>query len=346
MNYSTISLGILLPFSMPQSYSMADYQNCFFMSHLASLAIQEINARDDLLPNIRIDTSLIDSWHQPRSHYDVSSNTSLYTSSGYAATAALKAVEKIDNLVAVYGGLWSDTTESAASVLSQYKIPMCGDLQGSPALSNKNNYPYFFRIYSNAATKVPQVMQLLLTHWKVTRVALLVSKKEPYFSAAREMIRILNLNGVSVLAVSSYDQGVDGISESFLKVDARYILSFVEGQAFYQVYFNLPYLVGPKFVWIGMDTPYNAGTNLSTAEIDAVRGFILIAPKTESSNSAPYSHLNASWHAYISQLHLASSRAPTYLEIEMPVGAYDCIYTIAYGLDKVYNLFHVKILIP
>ncbi|TPX77743.1 hypothetical protein CcCBS67573_g00968 [Chytriomyces confervae] len=47
--------------------------------------------------------------------------------------------------MAVFGGVSSDITQYTAELFSYYQIPYCGPMQGSPSLSDKNNYPYFIR---------------------------------------------------------------------------------------------------------------------------------------------------------------------------------------------------------
>ncbi|KAJ3202005.1 hypothetical protein HDU82_007676 [Entophlyctis luteolus] len=274
-----------------------------YMKTLADLAIRDINSNNDILPGVLVKPVYINSWSDEPS---VGTNSNLVHSDesrGYAGVAAINASLKVFDLLAVYGGQWSGATKVIAGVFSQYSIPMCGDLQADPSLSNKNDYPFFFRMYSAGAAKA---MNLLLKEWKVTRVSLIVSQSSAaYSSAADDMVNILNQNGVTILDVLTVSSGPDYIKSSLLSSDTRYILCFTQATDLNPIYFNLTDLIGPNYVWIGMDSPV-ISQYIDDSAFNAVKGFVLVTPSTEDHKNPNYRALDSQWHQIVDELNLTN----------------------------------------
>ncbi|KAJ3078965.1 Gamma-aminobutyric acid type B receptor subunit 2, partial [Rhizoclosmatium hyalinum] len=190
---------------------------------------------------------------------------------------------------------------------------MCGDLQASPALSNKNEFPYYFRIYSGLG--IHKHIYLLLKAWGVRRVAILVGNDQFNRQTAADMIQLLGVNGIKILQVVHVGPLFQKSTLNALKiVDARYILTFVATASLSNMYFHCKDLIGPKYVWIGVDNP--SSSNPTDLEQQLLQGFILVTPKNVGNRTL-----------------LNDRFAPgSELDFSAPVGAFDCINTLLYGI--------------
>ncbi|KAI9340575.1 hypothetical protein BDR26DRAFT_1007509 [Obelidium mucronatum] len=292
-----INIGVILPLSMPPD----DHNPIQTMRQLAALAAYEVNKNDAILPDVLVNIVEIDSWNTNHTAYPAKALPKIhqsrqYFSAGLAATRSMEAVQQYPNMVAVYGGYFSTASMASASVFSQYQIPMCGDLAGSPSLSNKHNYPYYFRIYPGRG--IGKHILLLLRSWNVGRVAVLVGPDEMDQRSAADTIAILRVNDVDVLAVINVDSAggnLSAIVDQLKVVDARYIVTFVATAKLKSVYFHCKDLIGSKFVWMGVQPPTTSYTDISVEDKARLNGFILVTPKNEATTDPEFWTLNKTW---------------------------------------------------
>ncbi|KAJ3267515.1 hypothetical protein HDU76_011768, partial [Blyttiomyces sp. JEL0837] len=150
------------------------------------LVVNETNADPTILPdfvvNVRrfnafdpahaLDSDLVDS-----GGYNALQAMNVCSSGGWESIVIAN-FEYVMNLIGnlefdlVIGGVgehYSKSTVFTAQIFSQFKVPFCGVVQGSPALSNKNKYPYYFRMLPGVKGTA---VAALFKHWKVKRVAL------------------------------------------------------------------------------------------------------------------------------------------------------------------------------
>ncbi|KAJ3028862.1 UNVERIFIED_CONTAM: hypothetical protein HDU68_000735 [Siphonaria sp. JEL0065] len=205
---------------------MEEYDNCGLycqwiqeMHAGTELAILEINNRSDILPDTMVNILRVQGWD---------SNNIPGGSVGGAAVVALEVVTKHPEVIGVIGDTQDPSTMLSAGVFSQFKIPMCGSNQNIPLLSDKNNYPYFFRVTFNY--KFGQDIVKLLKMWKVKRVAIVHNFDDAEASGACADIRnALYSNGFIILThryYHGYAPFVDfgDIAREIKRVDARYII--------------------------------------------------------------------------------------------------------------------------
>ncbi|KAJ3022206.1 UNVERIFIED_CONTAM: hypothetical protein HDU68_009254 [Siphonaria sp. JEL0065] len=331
-----ISLGIILPLSAPANTS--DYALTQAMRQLAELAIYEINMDELILPNIQVSPIEIDSWNQ--NHTDpiqLKNKSSTYFSAGLAAVRSLDAYEQNPNMVAVYGGFYSASSRSSAGVFSQYQIPMCGDLAGSPSLSEKRNYPYYYRIYPGKG--IGRHIYQLLKIWSVSRVAVLIGPDEMNRNNAEDTIAYLRAVNIAVLTTirvedGEHEQALKGIVAQLHLVDARYILTFIATKTFKPIYFRIFDAVGPGHVWIGNQAPVDSTSGLLLPDqLRQLKGFILVTPKNEDVSDPEFSALNHTWVGLHNKNPDLLSSSYNKLDVSTPVGAYDCVKTLLIGID-------------
>ncbi|KAJ3027806.1 UNVERIFIED_CONTAM: hypothetical protein HDU68_003089 [Siphonaria sp. JEL0065] len=139
------------------------------MDSAAELAVNEINRREDVLGSSIVNILRVQSWVELSGSQAERGSTNLQSVGG-SIIPPLQIATSHPDVIAAIGDTADQSTMITASVFSQYKIPMCGGSQNLPALSDKDNYPYFWRVsYSN---KWGRDVGVLLKVWKVTRVAI------------------------------------------------------------------------------------------------------------------------------------------------------------------------------
>ncbi|KAI9352568.1 periplasmic binding protein-like I [Obelidium mucronatum] len=226
-----------------------------------------------------------------------------------------------------------------AGVLSQFKVPFCGGFQNLPALSDKGNYPYFFRVsFSN---KWGSAIATLLNEWNVKRVAMIYDSDDIESVGAYLDIRNeLYADGVTVLAIRSYHGAswptdFTDILENLLYVDARYII--VCAQSWSPSYDLVSAaerfgLISPQHQWIVTNQPYpsNYSGIGQDARLDKMIGMIWPSLDGEKASSPDFQESERKWIS-------AYNQNPVKYQIDylnwVNEGAYDCLGTILYGLD-------------
>ncbi|ORY44513.1 periplasmic binding protein-like I [Rhizoclosmatium globosum] len=213
---SNITIAIMLPYkSFWNLTTPNDYANCSIcpwmreMDSAAELVVNQINNSSDILPNTMVNIVRVQSWDQRLSVPG--------DGLGGAAVAALELVSKFPNIT--------------AGVLGQFQIPFSGGVQNLPVLSNKNNYPYFFRTT---------------------------------YSASEDVQRFMNANHIIVLSYSSYngystDIDFSQILGELKRVEARYIILCAQGWSnSYSLVVQAKNmnLISPNHVWFVTNPPY------------------------------------------------------------------------------------------
>ncbi|KAJ3058426.1 hypothetical protein HDU99_006808, partial [Rhizoclosmatium hyalinum] len=226
-----------------------------------------------------------------------------------------------------------------AGVMSQFKIPFCGGVQNLPALSDRNNYPYYFRpTFSN---RYGQDFVTLLKLWNVKRVALVFDTDDIESKGACLDIRnALFSSGVIILSFRHYHglktEDYSDIINEFKRVDARYM--FICAQAWSNSYYFAKQamamgMITPTHVWFATQPPYppdysGAGVD---SRLDIIVGMIYPAPYAEPQSDPNLISLNAQWKALYTQ-------DPMKYQVDhftwTNAGSYDCVGTLLSGFDQ------------
>ncbi|KAI8837854.1 periplasmic binding protein-like I [Chytridium lagenaria] len=110
--------------------------------HLSSnLAVKDVMVEYDI-PKDAIEFVYINTWNpefgSPDTYF-------LSDSGAYTATAIYEVIQQY-NVIGIFGDIFSRTTRFSAGLASYFQKPFCGATQGSITLSEKINYPYFYRM--------------------------------------------------------------------------------------------------------------------------------------------------------------------------------------------------------
>ncbi|KAI8619582.1 7 transmembrane sweet-taste receptor of 3 GCPR-domain-containing protein [Chytriomyces sp. MP71] len=258
------------------------------------MGVAKINESPEILPTTQVEIARVDTWANGSM-----SQKSNYYSGGAAAVAAEEAVGIISDFVAAYGAFWSESTKAVAGVLGKHAIPMCGDIQGDLDLSNKDAYPTFFRIYPGPG--IERHILLLLEAWSVTRLVVLVGLDRKNKAVCEAMTNLLALAGIEVLSVIDI-QPSQKFPKRLQPQQANNVVHLIQQ---YDARYILTFVdnvdLGPIY--------FKANTN-----------------------TEPYQLLNQSWHEEY-MLDPSPVLSP-YLNLTAVVGAYDCVNTLLYGINK------------
>ncbi|TPX52383.1 hypothetical protein CcCBS67573_g09881 [Chytriomyces confervae] len=252
-------------------------------------------------------------------------------SGGFAAAVmANEIVEEHPDVIGVIGNQFSTTTIGPAEVLSLAQIPYCSGSAGTPQLSSRANFPYFWRTMTSLGAG--EHMATLLKAWNVARVAIVYQTDDNFGSESAKDIRgSMMQNHIKVLEnIGIKKSGLDNMTIDYLttllhRVDARYVI--LSGQEDFQstVYETLAEhgLVGPKYVWMSL-----LPIELKNSTLQ--QGFVLIQQPNPDSSTALYREFLRRY-TDISQSNLTMS--------EFDLGAnvaplFDCAIMMLHGFEK------------
>ncbi|KAJ3229723.1 Taste receptor type 1 member 3 [Chytriomyces hyalinus] len=157
----------------------------YFMDLSVTLAVEQVNADPTVLPGIHVN---IKRFSDCGPYYPSVADVWGGRTGGYASTVmATDIIENHPDVVGAVAMQSSSTARYSAEVLSSAQIPMCSGSVGSPRLSNKPNYPYFYRTIDGAG--IGEHFYQFLKLWNVKRVAFIYQKNTDlgYFGESREL---------------------------------------------------------------------------------------------------------------------------------------------------------------
>ncbi|KAI8842425.1 periplasmic binding protein-like I [Chytriomyces cf. hyalinus JEL632] len=253
------------------------------------------------------------------------------TSGGFAtAIMANEIVEEHPDVVGVIGNQYSTTTIGPAEVLSLAQIPYCSGSAGTPRLSNRANYPYFWRTMTSLGAG--EQMAALLKTWNVGRVAIIYQRDDNFGSeSAKDILGSMRQNQIGVLEnIGVKKSGLDNATIDYMstllhRVDARYFI--LSGQEDFQstVYETLAEhgLVAPKYVWMSL-----LPINLKNRTLQ--QGFVLMQQRIPDSTTFLYREFLRRY-TDISQMNVTMN--------EFDLGSYiaplfDCTSMMLRGFEK------------
>ncbi|ESO83929.1 hypothetical protein LOTGIDRAFT_71752, partial [Lottia gigantea] len=157
-----INIGIVIPIHRYDRYNICSSQyrevGSFQRVQAAIFAIDEINNKTTLLPNIKLGYTLMD---------DCSKDTTALARTLHFIQEANKTRSEDDEGLVAYDVVGVIGTESSrnsvqmADMLSIFRVPILSYLSTSPILSDKNVYPYFSRIVPSDVLQAKVIVDVL-----------------------------------------------------------------------------------------------------------------------------------------------------------------------------------------
>ncbi|KAJ3293636.1 Metabotropic GABA-B receptor subtype 2, isoform C [Rhizoclosmatium sp. JEL0117] len=296
----------------------------------AELAVQLVNNNSAILPDTMVNIVRVQGWDNAHTTGD---------GVGGSVISALQIVQQTD-AVAVVGDTADYSTQLLGGVLSQNQIPFCGGVQNLPSLSDKGNYPYFFRV--TFANKWGQDLVTLFNIWNVKRVALVYDTDDiESAGACLDIKHMFFANHIIILSYRSYHGNVANpeylsILQEFKRVDARYIVLCAQA---WSASYNLvdtasqQGLLSPDHVWISMQPAYPPDYSGSGPDprLDKIVGMVYPLPDSVPKTDPNLISLTNTWN----RLYSAN---PLKYQIQRftwsNAGPFDCAGTMLYGLHK------------
>ncbi|KAJ3104964.1 hypothetical protein HDU97_008712 [Phlyctochytrium planicorne] len=125
-------------------------------------------------------------------------------SGGYSTAAVYDAIQSLGNVVGIFGEFFSKTTKFTAGLVSEMKKPFCGGIQGSITLSNKQKYPYFWRMMS--AKGEAKHFARMYSEFGAKTVCIFTGIDDFSMSNARELISECRNIGMNTYLMSITDE--------------------------------------------------------------------------------------------------------------------------------------------
>ncbi|KAI9330958.1 periplasmic binding protein-like I [Obelidium mucronatum] len=239
----------------------------YMMDMAIAAAVAAVNNRSDILPytTVRIRRfSDCGAWW-PAVEAEFSGHTGGFATSEMAIGVG----EKFADVVGVAGAEYSAVAKGTAEVFSKYQVPFCSLNSASPTLSDKNNFPYFFRMISSSG--MGDYIALLYKDWNVKRMALVYQGDDLMSTGfALDIKKGMKRNGIEVITTiklkGKLTQDMVEYAALMLKrTQSRYI--YIAGQVDFvsKTYFSLALLdmVGKDYVYMGVNIPIRISTDTS-----------------------------------------------------------------------------------
>ncbi|KAI9159489.1 hypothetical protein H9P43_008829 [Blastocladiella emersonii ATCC 22665] len=201
---ATIRIGVLLPFEDPDPY----YRNSFAAAMDAhALGISDaqemgyLRGADVLLDPI-----------------DTTGNG--YNEDGVAVFAAYEAIKR--NVSAIFGGGTSDASRQISIVTRSFNIPICSYTSSSSELSDKSEFPWFFRTISSASALANSTMVFMRKRdWR--RFSIVAEDVSTLVDIAREKGVDVLVNSLIYSPTAQPDK-MQGILNQLVATDTRILV--------------------------------------------------------------------------------------------------------------------------
>ncbi|XP_070592632.1 vomeronasal type-2 receptor 26-like [Erythrolamprus reginae] len=157
------------------------------------LAIQVVNKNTQLLQNLTLGYNVHDNYlstlHTSDALLDI-------LSPGEANVPNYNCGSK-DNLLAILDGAYREVSIQMSTLVEPYKVPQVTSKFISEALSDKSQFPFFYRMAPQNEIQYPAIVQLLF-HFKWTLIGLFASDTENGDHFMRSFTPLLVRNGICV----------------------------------------------------------------------------------------------------------------------------------------------------
>ncbi|ESO83930.1 hypothetical protein LOTGIDRAFT_108603 [Lottia gigantea] len=253
-----LNIGIIVPMHYSSSTSMCSPNirglTNFQKAEAMAFAVKEINDRNDILPNTTLGFYMLD---------DCAKDTTAMaralhftqTNSGRHDEDHLQAY----NVVGVIGAESSRNSVQIADLLSLFQIPVISYISTSPALSDKDTYPYFSRIVPSDSLQMSVLMDIIIKFdWNYVSV---VYEDGSYGYGAYKVFDTLMDQNKKCIAVAKVfkkrvpDEDVDEIINGLIsKSRARIVILIVTTPDVKRIFQSVTRLNREGyFTWLGTD---------------------------------------------------------------------------------------------
>ncbi|KAJ3330178.1 hypothetical protein HDU76_006262 [Blyttiomyces sp. JEL0837] len=320
-----IRLALFMPYSIG---NIAQYYDTLQNDLEIQLAISEVNNDPNILPDLFVDTLRANSW-DPYHTWDYP----IVDSGGYTGSGLIHGV---------IGDKFSRSSRFSAQMFSLFKIPTCGLQTSSTRLSNKNQYPYYFRL--NDIVRGNYFVRLL-EQFGATKIALVVGYDEISRSIVNDVLKSLKQSNIQILTRESISVGMfnahnyEAAYWNLRSVDARYIVILATGDVTADFYFRSrssqrnTTLVDSRHVWVGLSAPIPTSIPITKYGVNAtndLQGFVFMLSDAPDPNTPVVNKFFTRWNAMV-------SRDPRFHYQTPGLGsgvAYDCAKILLLGYDK------------
>ncbi|XP_070790252.1 vomeronasal type-2 receptor 26-like [Pituophis catenifer annectens] len=158
------------------------------------LAIQAVNKNIQLLQNLTLGYNIHDNYMSTLHTSDALMDM---LSTGEANVPNYSCGAR-DNLLAIIDGAFREVSMQMSTLVGTYKVPQITCRFVSEALSDKTQFPYFFRMAPKNGVQYPAIVQLLL-HFRWTLIGLFASDTEQGENFMRTFTPTLVRNGICVV---------------------------------------------------------------------------------------------------------------------------------------------------
>ncbi|XP_070795165.1 vomeronasal type-2 receptor 26-like [Pituophis catenifer annectens] len=173
-----------------QSRSRTNY----FKQLILIFAIQTVNMNPRFLHNLTLGYNIHDNY---ASTLATSEALLDMLSTGQANVPNYSCGRK-ENLLALVDGAKRESSIQMSTLVGTYKVPQISDEIVSETLSDKSQFPFFYRILPKKGITYPAIVQLLL-HFRWTLIGLFASDTEEGENFMRTFIPMLVHNGICVV---------------------------------------------------------------------------------------------------------------------------------------------------
>nr|XP_056720348.1 vomeronasal type-2 receptor 26-like [Euleptes europaea] len=196
-----------------------------------AFAINEINENPNVLPNITLGFRILNSYYVARMTYKATLSL-LSIQQRFVPNFTCDAKK---NIIAVIGGLLSETSANMASILSTYKIPQLSIGSFSSVLDNQMIFSSLYQMVPNDAYQYLGVVQLLL-HFRWTWIGLIAVDDDSGDQFLQTVVPMLSQNGICYAFTlrTPRDTYMTDVRDLFFKSIQKYPV-LIESQA--NVYF-------------------------------------------------------------------------------------------------------------
>ncbi|KAI8905329.1 periplasmic binding protein-like I [Powellomyces hirtus] len=276
------------------------------------LAASEINNDTDFLQNVQIDVQLFDDMGKPS---EVIAQAYRIVDLGYNA---------------VIGEEYSSMSRYLAYALSSHGIFQCSAWSTSPSLSDKTEFPTFFRVTPDDNAQGLVMLEFVRTMgW--SNAAVLASSDSYAQGIADILVSSSAAYGIklsSVLSFSTQDQdGVAAKIQRLQETGARIVFLLcadVTETLIVTRALKEAEMLGPEFVYIGGDAMASVLTaeNIMAGDVDNLQGLFTTSPREYSNHTRSFEERFSAFNG---------SAPFQQSDCEGCASHYDALYAIAYG---------------
>ncbi|XP_029435646.1 vomeronasal type-2 receptor 26-like [Rhinatrema bivittatum] len=230
-------------------------QHLHYLRHLLAFAfaIEEINNRTDLLPNITLGFLVYDSCYSD----DISVLNILRVLSSLLYPVPNYRCYQKGRLVAVIGHLMSSPTCSSASITGMYRYPQISYGALDPILNDRVQFPSLYRTVPDDRSQYEAIIQLL-KHFGWTWVGILASEDDSNVRASEELRNEIIRSGACVaflvILTMSDLKGFNTATKVLTNTTANVIIVYSRYIYFLELMKKVQDAQLPRKVWISSAT--------------------------------------------------------------------------------------------